>query len=110
MYESRPRAVIISLNNSLYRIPEVAPPTTTSLITAKKGSKLISQTRKFICMVHSQSKGKIVATSMTPVKGSSSQQQQQEMDTVMTKHRNNFSSPTWVPHKFQVGNKVWWHL
>ena len=108
MYESRPRAVIISLNNSLYRIPEVAPPTATSLITTKKGSKLISQTRKFICLVHSQSKGKIVATSMTPAKGSSMQQQQQR-DTVMTKHRNNFSSPTWVPHKFQVGNKVWLH-
>ena len=108
MYESRPRAVIISLNNSLYRIPEVAPPTATSLITTKKGSKLISQTRKFICLVHSQSKGKIVATSMTPTKGSSTQQQQQK-DTVMTKHRNNFSSPTWVPHKFQVGNKVWLH-
>jgi len=33
VYESRPRAIIISLDNSLYRIPEVAPPTTTSLIT-----------------------------------------------------------------------------
>lgn len=75
MYESRPRAVIIYLNNSLYRIPEEAPPTATPLITAKKGSKLISQTRKFIfCLVRSQSKGKIVATSMTPAKGSSTQQ------------------------------------
>lgn len=100
MYESRPRAVIISLNNSLYRILEVDPTTATSLITAKKGSKLISQTRKFICLVHSQSKGNIVATSMTPTKGSSTQQQQQQRDTVMTEHRNNFSSPTEVPHKF----------
>ena len=108
MYGSRPHGVIISLSNSLYRIPEVAPPTATSLITAKKGSKLISQTRKFICMVHSQSKGKIVATSMTTAKGSSTQQQQR--DTVMTEHRNNFSSPTGVPHKLQVGNKVWLHL
>jgi len=109
VYESRPRAVIISLDNSLYRIPEVAPPTATSLITAKKGSKLISQTRKFIfCLVRSQSKGKIIATSMTPTKGSSMQQQQQR-DTVRTEHRNNFFSPTGVPHKFQVGNKVWLH-
>ena len=108
MYESRPRAVIISLDNSLYRIPEVAPPTATSLITTKKGSKLISQTRKFICLVHSQSKGKIVATSMTTAKGSSTQQQQQR-DTVMTEHRNNLSSPIAVPHKLQVGNKVWLH-
>ena len=63
MYESRPHTVIISLDNSLYRIPEVAPPTATSLITAKKGNNLISQ-----------SKGKIVTTSMTPVKHSSMQQ------------------------------------
>ena len=27
----------------------------------------------------------------------------------MTEHINNFSSPTGVPHKFQVGNKVWLH-
>src|ERR1700721_904457 len=74
VYESRPRSVIISLGDSSYRIPEVAPPTATSLITAKKGSKLISQTRKFICMVHSQSKGKIVPTSSTPAKGSSTYQ------------------------------------
>ena len=71
VYESRPHAIIISLSNSLYRIPEVAPLTATSLITTKKGSKLIFQTRKFICLVHSQSKGKIIATSMTPTKDSS---------------------------------------
>eukprot|EP00253_Pinus_taeda_P013021 PITA_13021 len=93
---------------SQMRIPEVAPPTATSLITAKKGSKLISQTRKFICMVHSKSKGKIIATSMTLAKGSSTQQQQQR-DTVVTEHMNNFSSPTGVPYKFQVGDKVWLH-
>jgi len=75
MYDSRPCAVIISLDNSLYRILEVAPPIAISLITTKKGSKLISQTRKFICLVHSQSKGKIITTSMTLVKGSSMQQQ-----------------------------------
>eukprot|EP00253_Pinus_taeda_P022154 PITA_22154 len=58
VYESRPCAIIISLSDSLYRIPVVAPATATSLITAKKGSKLISQTRKFLCMVHSQSRGR----------------------------------------------------
>ena len=79
------------------------------MIIAKKGSKLISQTRKFISyLVRPQSKGKIVATSMTPAKGSSMQQQHQR-DTVRTEHRNNFSSRTEVPHKFQVGNKVWLH-
>src|SRR5271168_1807098 len=29
---------------------------------------------------------------------------------VMIEHKNNFSSPTGVPHKFQVGDKVWLHL
>jgi len=72
MYESRPHSIIISWCNSLYKILDIAPPTTTSLISAKKCSKFVSQTRKFIvCLVHSQSKGKIVATSMTPAKGSS---------------------------------------
>ena len=76
VYESRPHAVIISLCNTLYRIPKVAPPITTSLISAKKGSKIISQTRKFIfCLVHPQSKGKIIATYMAPVKGSSMKKQ-----------------------------------
>jgi len=90
MYELRPRAIIITLGNSLYRIPEVAPPTSTSLITTKKGSKLISQTRKFIfCLVHSQSKGKIITTSMTPAKHSSMQQ----MHTVMKEHRKQKLRP-----------------
>ena len=101
MYESRPHTVIISLCNSLYKIPKVAPPTATSLIAAKKGSKLISQTRKFIfCLVHSQNKEKIIATSMTPAKGSSMQHHQQR-DTVLTEHRSNFSSPIGVPTSFR---------
>jgi hypothetical protein len=48
MYESRSCAVIITLGNKLYRIPEITPPTTISLVTAKQCSKLISQTRKFV--------------------------------------------------------------
>ena len=109
MYESRPHAIVITLGNSLYTIPEVAPPTATSLISTKKCSKIVSQIRKFIFyLVYSKSKGKIVTTSMTPAKVSSTQQHQQ-MDTVMKEHRNNFSSHIGVPHKFQVGNKVWLH-
>jgi hypothetical protein len=42
MYESRPRCVINTLGRQLYRIPEVAPPTTIYLISAKKCSKVIS--------------------------------------------------------------------
>jgi hypothetical protein len=62
VYESRPRAVIITLGNKLYRIPEIAPPTTISLVTAKQCSKLISQTRKFVfLMIRPQGKRKTVA-------------------------------------------------
>jgi len=35
MYESRPHVVIVTLGNKLYSIPEVAPPTAISLVTAK---------------------------------------------------------------------------
>jgi hypothetical protein len=62
VYESRPRAVIITLENKLYRIPEIAPPTTISLVTAKQCSKLISKTRKFVfLMVRPQGKRKTMA-------------------------------------------------
>jgi hypothetical protein len=48
VYESRPHSIIITLGRQLYRIPEIAPPTTISLISAKQCSKVISQTRKFV--------------------------------------------------------------
>ena len=44
VYESRPRVVIVTLGNKLYRILEVPLPPTISLVTAKQCSKLISQT------------------------------------------------------------------
>jgi len=63
VYELRPYAVIITLGNKLYRIPEVAPPTAISLITTKKCSKLISKTGKFVfLMICPQGKKKMVAT------------------------------------------------
>jgi hypothetical protein len=54
VYESRPRIVIINLNNKLYRIPEVVPPGAISLISSKKCMKVIYQNRKFVFfMIHS---------------------------------------------------------
>jgi hypothetical protein len=103
VYESRPHSVIITLGNKLYRIPEVAPPTTISLITAKKCSKIISQTRKFVfLMIHPQGKKKVVATASR--QGSSTQQQQ--MDKVMEEYRDIFSSPTGVPLHCQVKHSI----
>jgi hypothetical protein len=62
VYDSRPRVVIITLGNKLYMIPEIAPPTTISLVTAKQCSKLISQSRNFVfLMIHPQGKRKTVA-------------------------------------------------
>jgi hypothetical protein len=53
VYDSRPRVVIITLGNKLYRIPEIVPPTTISLVTTKQCSKIISKTRKFVfLMIH----------------------------------------------------------
>ena len=63
VYESRPCAVIVTFGNKLYRILEVPPPAAISSVTAKKCSKLISQTRKFVfLMIHPQGKKKTMAT------------------------------------------------
>jgi hypothetical protein len=48
VYASIPYSVIINLGRQLYRIPEVVPHTSISLISTKKCSKFISQTRKFV--------------------------------------------------------------
>jgi hypothetical protein len=58
------------LEKKLYRIPEVVPSTTISLITARKYRKVISQTRKLVFfMIHAQSEWKVAATSMASVIG-----------------------------------------
>jgi hypothetical protein len=77
VYESRPRSVIITLGRQLYSIPEVAPPTAISLISAKQCSKVISQTGKFIFFViRAHSKQKVAATSMASTQSLSLQQKQ----------------------------------
>jgi hypothetical protein len=42
VYESRPHSVIITLDIKLYRIPEVVPTTSISLISSKQCKKVIS--------------------------------------------------------------------
>ena len=65
VYEYRSFFLIISLDSKLYTIPELAPPTSISLIFATKCNKVISETGKFVFfLLHSQSKGKFIATSM----------------------------------------------
>ena len=87
----------------LYRIPEVPPPTTISLVTAKQCSKLISKTDKFVfLMICPQAKKKIVA--MTSGQGPSTQQKQ--MDKVVEEYRDIFTSPTGVPLHCQVKHPI----
>ena len=63
MYDSKPHAIIITLGNNLYRIPEVVPPLVISLTTAKQCSKIVSQTRKFVFFTtRSRRKNNIVST------------------------------------------------
>ena len=94
MYESRPRVVIVTLGNKLYRILEVAPPTAISLVTEKQCSKLISKTGKFVfLMIHPQGKKKIVAT--TSRQGPSTRQQQ--IDKVVEEYEDIFTSSAGVP-------------
>jgi hypothetical protein len=94
VYESTPRVVIITLGNKLYRIPEIAPPTTISLVTAKQCSKLISKTRKFVfLMIRPQGKRKIVA--MTSRQGLAARKQQ--MDKVVEEYEDIFTSLAGVP-------------
>jgi hypothetical protein len=105
VYESRPHSVIITLGRQLYRIPEVAPPTAISLISAKKCSKVISQTRKFIFFViHAHSKKKVTTTSMASTQSLSLQQKQ--VDGIMEEYRDIFSSPTGVPTHCQVKHPI----
>jgi hypothetical protein len=70
VYESGLHSVIITLDMILYRIPEVVPSITISLIFAKQCRKVISQTGKLIFFViHAQSQWKGGAMSMASVIG-----------------------------------------
>jgi hypothetical protein len=103
VYESRPHDVIITLGNKLYRIPEIAPPTTISLVIAKQCSKLISKTRKFVfLMICPHGKRKTVA--MTSRQGPTAQKQQ--MDKVMEEYEDIFTSPAGVPLYCQVKHPI----
>jgi hypothetical protein len=103
VYESRPRVVIITLGNKLYKIPEIAPPTTISLVTAKQCSKLISKTRKFVfLMIRPQGKRKTVA--MTSRQGPTARKQQ--MDKVVEEYEDIFTSPAGVPLHCQVKHPI----
>jgi hypothetical protein len=87
----------------LYRIPEIAPPTTISLVIVKQCNKLISQTRKFVfLMICPQRKRKTVA--MTSRQGPTARKKQ--MDKVMEEYEDIFISPTGLPLRCQVKHPI----
>jgi hypothetical protein len=87
----------------LYRIPEIAPPTTISLVTAKQCSKIISKTMKFVfLMICPQGKRKTVA--MTSRQGPAARKQQ--MDKVVEEYEHIFTSPIGVPLHCQVKHPI----
>ena len=94
MYESRPCAVIITLGNNSYRIPEVVLPPVISLTTAKQRSKIVSQTRKFIFLT-TRSQGKKNIGAKTSKQGSPLRLRQ--MDKFMEEYEDIFSSLPEVP-------------
>ena len=102
VYESRPHVVIVTLGNKLYRIPEVAPPTTISLVTVKQCSKLISKTKKFFLMIRPQGKKNTVV--MSSRQGRSTRQL--HMGKVMEEYKDIFSSPPGVPLHYQVKHTI----
>jgi hypothetical protein len=71
VYESRPRSVIITLGDQLYRVPEAVPNTVVSLISVKQCRKVVSQTgRFFLCMVRLEGEWKVTATCQNLCMGS----------------------------------------
>jgi hypothetical protein len=89
VYESRPRSVIVSLGDHLYRIPEVVPTT----VPPKKCRKVVSHTAKFsfftIC-----SKGEKNDTTTTTALPQAPSIQQKQVDKVATKGKDSFCTPS----------------
>jgi hypothetical protein len=105
IYESRPRSVIITLGRQLYRISEVAPPIVIYLIYAKKCSKVILQTGKFLFFViRAHSKQKVAATFVASTQRLSLKHK--KVDEIMEEYKDIFSSPTKVPKHCQVKHPI----
>jgi hypothetical protein len=95
---------LLLVGRQLYKIPEVAPPTTISLVSAKQCRKVISQTGKFfLFMIHSQSEWKVMPhpwphTGLLYATEASGQSHGRIWDI--------FTSPTRVPLHCQVKHSI----
>jgi hypothetical protein len=105
VYDSRPHSVIITLGRKLYRITEVAPPTTIYLISYKKCSKVISHNENFIFfIIRAHSKQKVTVTSAASTQILSLQQN--KVDGIVEEYKDIFSSPIGVPTHCQVKHPI----
>ena len=86
----------IKLGGQKYRIPEVSPTHSASLISAKQCRRLIAQTGTFVLlMIHPEEQKESVCNSNSMV--SNTTKQQISMSHILTKYQNVFELPTGVP-------------
>jgi hypothetical protein len=99
VYECIPLSVIITLVTILYRIPEIASPTTIYLIYSKQCSKVISKTKKFILFFIRAHNKQRFATTYVAYK-------QKQVNKIVKDYIYIFSSPTEVPMHCQVKHPI----
>lgn len=105
IYESCPRSVTIKLGGHKYRILEVSPAHSASLISAKQCRKLIAQIGTFVLLIiRPEGERKLVYNSHTTM--NTSTQQQRSMDQIVAKYQNLFKLPTGVPSHCQARHSI----
>lgn len=103
VYESRPRSVTIKLGEKRYRIPEVCPTKTASLISAKQCKRLIAQTGAFIVlMIRPEQTKSVVLNTHAKV----TENQQNQIDKILKEYHNVFTPPVGVPTHCQVKHSI----
>ena len=105
VYESRPCSVTIKLGEKRYRIPEVCPTKTASLVTAKQCKRLISQTKTFVLLMIRYEKTKsVVLNTHTTV--ATTIEHRKEMDKILQEYHSVFKSPAGIPTHCQVKHSI----
>ena len=95
----------IKLGGQKYRILEVSPAHSASLISAKKCRRLIAQTGTFVLlMIRPEEQKKNVCNSHSMV--SITTEQQRSTDQILAKYQNVFELPTRVPSHCQVRHSI----
>lgn len=98
MYESRPRDVIVTLGNKLYRILEVAPLTTISLVIEKKAVRPFPKLRNLFSWWYTLRERR----RQWPRPPDKAPSWKQQMDKVVEEYEDIFTATTGVPLHYQV--------